>query len=41
MLKDQQIYVGCVDVILLHSGRQLVSATHMAIFRAVETGIQI
>jgi len=32
---------GFVDVILLHSGHQHVSATHVAIFRVVKTRIQI
>ena len=30
-----------MDVILLHSGHQHVSATHVAIFRVVRTRLQI
>ena len=32
---------GFMNVILLHSGRQHVSATRVAIFSVVRTGIQI
>jgi len=35
MLKDQQMHFGFMDVILLYSGHQHVSATHMATFRVV------
>jgi len=33
--------LGCMDVILLYSDHQHVSATHVAIFRVVRTRIQI
>jgi len=41
MFKDHQMHFGFMDVILLHSGHQHVSVTHVAIFRAVRTKIQI
>jgi len=33
ILKDQQMHFRIIDVILKHSGRQHVSATHVVIFR--------
>jgi hypothetical protein len=39
-LKYQQIYFGFMDVILLHSGQQHVSATHKVIFKVLRTRIQ-
>jgi hypothetical protein len=39
--EDQQMHCGFMDVILLHSGHQNVSATHVAMFRVVRTRIQI
>jgi hypothetical protein len=41
MLKDQHMHFGFVDLILLHSGHQHVSATHVAIYSVVRTSIQI
>jgi len=41
MLKDQHMHFGFMGVILLHSGHQLVLATHVVIFRKVRTRIQI
>ena len=41
ILKDQQIHFGFMDVILLHSGRQYVSATHVAIFMVERERIQV
>jgi len=41
ILENQQIHYGFVNVILLQSDRRHVSATHMAIFKAVRTRIQI
>jgi hypothetical protein len=41
ILKDQQMHFGSMDVILLHSGQQDVSATHVAIFRVGRTRIRI
>jgi len=41
LLKDQQMHFGFMDVILLHSGHQHVSATYIAIFRMMRTRIQI
>jgi len=35
------MHFGFTDVILLHSGHQQVSATHVAIFRVVRTRIQM
>ena len=35
------MHFGFMDVILLHTGQQYVSATHMAIFRAEITRIPI
>jgi len=40
-LNDQQMHFGPMDVILLHSGHQHVSAIHVDIFRVVRTRIQI
>ena len=36
ILKDQQMHFRIIDVILKHSGRQHVSATHVVIFRERE-----
>lgn len=41
MLKDQQMHLGFMDIILLHSCHQLVLATRVAIFRVVKTKTQI
>jgi hypothetical protein len=41
IIKDQQMRFGFMDVILLHSGHQNVSATRVAIFRVVRTRIRI
>jgi len=41
ILKDQQMHFGFMDVILLHSGHQHVSTTHVAIFRVERTRIRI
>jgi len=41
ILIGQQMHFGSMNVILLHSGHQRVSATHVAIFRVVRTRIQI
>lgn len=41
ILKDQQIHFGFMDVILSHSGRQYVSATHVTIFMVERERIQI
>ena len=35
------MHFGCMDVILLHSSHQCISATHVAIFRVLETRIEI
>jgi len=40
VLKGQQKHFGFMDVILLTSGHQHVSATHVSIFRAVRTSFQ-
>jgi hypothetical protein len=41
LLKDRQMHFGFMGVILLHSGQQHVSATHVAIFRVVRIKTQI
>jgi len=38
--QGQQKYFGFMDIILLHSGNQYVSATHVAISRAARTSSQ-
>jgi hypothetical protein len=40
LLKERQMYVGFMDVILLHSVQQHVSASHVAFFRVLGTGKQ-
>jgi len=41
MFKAHQMHFGFMDVILLHSIHQHVSVTHVAIFRAARTKIQM
>ena len=41
MLKDQQMHFGSMDVTVLHSGHQHVSATHVAIIRVERIRIRI
>jgi len=39
--KEQQMYCGIINVILLHGDHRHVSATYVVIFRVVRANIQI
>jgi hypothetical protein len=41
ILEDQQIHFGFINVTLLHSGRQYVSTSHVAILMAVRKRVQM
>jgi len=41
MLKDQQLYFGFMDEILLHSGHRHFAATHVAIVRVMRARIKV